>query len=1184
MEKSFKNKITTKDNLLMKNTDNSYINDINSKNKLKCDNYEELNGILTHLNTNTKNKEKIFLFLYNNKDNVHDILYRSEEIIKIDDYYKNPKELNNIFYLSLLIKDNNEIINYSYLFNFIIELNNILTKLNEDLIIKKIFYSKFIIELINNYLQLDDNEEDYDENNIKDIQKSCETIISENIKIFEELNCNIKNVDDLIDKKCDEIYIDIIKSLIKPKKINDFEYTYKIINQLELEKIKITKDMYDELLKIFDDEIIKQYDLKSKEDLLKETNINFYYILLKYIIKDSVNIYQIRFLKKQKKTILTLFKKNEIKFYDSINDGLKKRLYFIIKNLINSEYYFIEYKLIELKEILNYYKSYLFKSKKEDIETLEDIIKNKKGESLKYLGEYDNAKNKNDRFPIIKFLFYEKKNKKIESEEDLKKNINTWFQIEKSINGKNYKKIKKSNKEYLSEYFNDKNNRKILLNIFNEDIIDYFIKQNIKKENKNNNNNNINNDNNPEKNGNPENNNNTNNIKIINNEKIQMEKQNQDEKQNSKKDQDISTKFIINKNNNEIKIKDKEKDKSPPPFAGEYKNKNDYKISSIDNSIPQNILQKSFFSFNFKGRGKEPIIDKIIYGNSSTEITYDQYKKIFGEFSDGCKKNFKKTENNYRKFNNFIEEFKQKIKNEFLSEYKLKINLLFINQNKDKDNMNNISCKYEFIEPIYSQKLSFKDDNILINGTNSNQQGLEYLISEINSKYYKEIKYEEKSSKNKKFKNKNINEMNNRKNNSGINEIQNNNESTLEKTNIQINNSIITNESREKYKKAKKENILELIKIIEKGNKYNGFIKELNNGFYIICKSDNCLNLYDNNFNNIKEISGFKESIFNVYERINRPENNNKKSEIIELITCANNSVYLIIINLKDLKTTIKGHNLSHINLNCLEMKISNCVILSQKGLFHYIDLFINKTVKQNKVSDEVFIGSIRITENILALTSNSIIPGGKDKLLFYNIKSKKLSNIIEGYSFVVSPNGLSLIEKEKNKNKILLCACKQYKSEQKNGILIINAELADNMAIRDPFFKTENFEVNCFCPIMIVDNKNKNYNNINIDEEYKKNIEIKNTEYFLVGGFDQEKGEGKIKLYKLIFSEKIIDTTIKYIQDIDIEEDEKFEGFNGPINCMIQSKITGNVIVSCYNEKIYMLTPPNLEYYIEKK
>ena len=261
MDKSFENKINQKNKLLIKNTDNSYINDINSKNKLKCDNYEELNRIL---NLKTKNKEKIFLFLYNNKDNVHDILYRSEKIINIDDYYKNPKELNNIFYLSLLIKDNNDIINYSYSSNFINELNNILTNLDKDLYIKKIFYSKFIIELINNYLQLDDNEEDYDEKNINDIQ----TIISKNIKIFKELNCNIKNVNDVIDKKCDEIYIDIIKSLIKSKKI-DFEYTYKIINQLELEKIKITKDMYDELLKFFEDEIIKQYDLEFKRRFTK---------------------------------------------------------------------------------------------------------------------------------------------------------------------------------------------------------------------------------------------------------------------------------------------------------------------------------------------------------------------------------------------------------------------------------------------------------------------------------------------------------------------------------------------------------------------------------------------------------------------------------------------------------------------------------------------------------------------------------------------------------------------------------------------------------------------------------------------------------------------------------------------------------------------------------------------------
>jgi hypothetical protein len=170
----------------------------------------------------------------------------------------------------------------------------------------------------------------------------------------------------------------------------------------------------------------------------------------------------------------------------------------------------------------------------------------------------------------------------------------------------------------------------------------------------------------------------------------------------------------------------------------------------------------------------------------------------------------------------------------------------------------------------------------------------------------------------------------------------------------------------------------------------------------------------------------------------------------------------------------------------------------------------------------------------------------------------------------------------DKNNNRIILAACKKYQKKQKNGILLVNSSLEDKKDIENPFYETDNFEVHCFCPILIVKNSNKSYNNIN--EEYKKGIQITDTDYFLVGGFDEDRMEGAIRLYKIIYNENNYKTTIKYIQDIDIEEDDKFEGFNGPINCMIQSKITGNVIVSCYNEKIYMLTPPNLEYYIEKK
>ena len=159
-----------------------------------------------------------------------------------------------------------------------------------------------------------------------------------------------------------------------------------------------------------------------------------------------------------------------------------------------------------------------------------------------------------------------------------------------------------------------------------------------------------------------------------------------------------------------------------------------------------------------------------------------------------------------------------------------------------------------------------------------------------------------------------------------------------------------------------------------------------------------------------------------------------------------------------------------------------------------------------------------------------------------------------------------------------MLCACKRYCNGQKNGILLVNAELSNYKNIKEPFYDTDSFEIHCICPLLKVENANENYENI--DEKHKSNIKITDTEYFLVGGFDAEMGEGKIKLYTLIFNEELTDTKIEYLQDIEFEENENFEYFEAPINCIIQSKISGNVLISCYNEKTYLLTPPNFEYY----
>ena len=84
------------------------------------------------------------------------------------------------------------------------------------------------------------------------------------------------------------------------------------------------------------------------------------------------------------------------------------------------------------------------------------------------------------------------------------------------------------------------------------------------------------------------------------------------------------------------------------------------------------------------------------------------------------------------------------------------------------------------------------------------------------------------------------------------------------------------------------------------------------------------------------------------------------------------------------------------------------------------------------------------------------------------------------------------------------------------------------------------------------------------------------------------DKRQGTIKLYKLLYNSEETqikytsdETQIEYIQDIDID-DENFEYFNGAISCIIQSSITGNILVSCENGYVYLFSHPNIEYYLE--
>ena len=63
-------------------------------------------------------------------------------------------------------------------------------------------------------------------------------------------------------------------------------------------------------------------------------------------------------------------------------------------------------------------------------------------------------------------------------------------------------------------------------------------------------------------------------------------------------------------------------------------------------------------------------------------------------------------------------------------------------------------------------------------------------------------------------------------------------------------------------------------------------------------------------------------------------------------------------------------------------------------------------------------------------------------------------------------------------------------------------------------------------------------------------------------------------------------DNKIEFVQDIEFERNKEFTGFEGAISSIIQAKIEidGNILISCNNGKVYLLTMPNLDYYLNTK
>ena len=141
------------------------------------------------------------------------ILYNEDKTIKIDNF-KLKHEFAEYYYLSELIMDNEEIVNYEYNFEFIKRFYELLKliKSKKEVKIQKIVNYKIFYELINNFWENGDPNEEINGEDIENYKNEIDQILKENIDVFEELNLeNIYiNEDSIKSTNLQTIYCDIL--------------------------------------------------------------------------------------------------------------------------------------------------------------------------------------------------------------------------------------------------------------------------------------------------------------------------------------------------------------------------------------------------------------------------------------------------------------------------------------------------------------------------------------------------------------------------------------------------------------------------------------------------------------------------------------------------------------------------------------------------------------------------------------------------------------------------------------------------------------------------------------------------------------------------------------------------------------------------------------------------------------
>ena len=1031
-------------------------------------------------------------------------------------------------------------------------------------------------------LQLANNKTNEDFNKVVSILDTCEQSIHE-----KKINLQrLKLRDEIFTFFSDENNKDYIKEIFKQDEIDSFIKFYNInyiikiyfknyffeTKKKDIEKIELTignKKKYDL------DEYLQYLDEAKKK--------NHLYSLISKLYPIDPKTKTEKYIESKIKDWEDTKNLIEDKKYILVNEEIKIKLYIFFNNEKNKEshkeildeerYNFLLVKKAEAEEeLINYYKRFYPETKK-------DVIENKKFADKDY-EEYLNLKKIKLREPIILSLFGEKIKEKEFSDAKEK-----WDKMENDIKNRNYNNINDNNRKKIIKFFEkkDEEENKFIKEIFSKEIIDSFINYNKGKQ----------------------------------------------KKKKAQKDNEEM--------NNDMQEQSLKEDSTQPKTKG----KGQSSPEPSEYHIKEEISEK-YECINIKNYLNTTMILK----NKSIEINdvqIDGSSYSFNIYEDS-KKN-----PNEKKIFKILEDLKKELIEKCANDTNLIIELLFEKQNlsnKDfslkynvrfKNSINNKDC----FELLTDNKVS----NILSDG-NIVHNAFEKLLKEINKKEANDLKIKENEtitpqiSSNSQSNQSNItmeNSVRNRSSNidtdpNSITKIPDFKGDQFTPSEIDIS----PNKNSGEKPKDRTYSILIYERVIGSHFEYRRnntveFLKELNNGKYLSVGSDKkILKIYSHQYyDELKdvEIPEVRDCIYDIYEK------KLKNHEQAHILACANKEIYLLkstsggglkvennwelpnmtcisslIIEIKDKVKAPRGNKKKNKNNSKGEEKNTNIVVVAgRNGIKCLVDIFERKNKEFesfNIENEDTYRGLFKISETLIAITSNSIIPGGKNKLIIYNFELNNNKNTwenkgnkrgdkeyeIENYSFIATNSGMASLSEN-----ILLCACKKYTKEDKNGILLVTNLNNKNNKLKDEnnkygwthiFKPTGEFEVHCLCPL--IKEIKPQIGKINDIEDHSTKYDI-----FLVGGFDSKLGEGRIKLYTLVRKEKEI-KGIKFLQDIELpktgtmtieprleqKKTIKIKVFNGAISCLIQSSMDKKILASCYDGRVYLLSEPNLEKY----